>query len=139
MQWVNASAARSSAADGARWGPPKCMPTGCSFAQAFSAPRNAGKNGLGSAPFEPGSKKVGKPFARMQSENFSACAPADPELLDESIGRLSDEIEQRIAPFAAQRDLLMSIPGVKPRTADVPISEIGVDMTLFPTPKHLAS
>jgi transposase len=61
------------------------------------------------------------------------------DFLDESIGRLSDEIEQRIAPFAAQRELLMSIPGVKQRTAEVLISEIGVDMTVFPTPKHLAS
>lgn len=61
------------------------------------------------------------------------------DFLDESIGRLSDEIEQRIAPFAAQRELLMSIPGVRQRTAEVLISELGVDMTVFPTPKHLAS
>jgi transposase len=61
------------------------------------------------------------------------------DFLDESIGRLSDEIETRIEPFAAQRDLLMSIPGVRQRTAEVLISEIGVDMTIFATPKHLAS
>jgi transposase len=61
------------------------------------------------------------------------------DFLDEAINRLSDEIEQRIAPFAAQRDLLMSIPGIKQRTAEVLIAEIGVDMTAFPTPKHLAS
>ena len=61
------------------------------------------------------------------------------DFLDEAIDRLSDEIEQRIAPFAAQRDLLMSIPGVKQRTAEVLIAEIGVDMSVFPTPKHLAS
>ena len=34
------------------------------------------------------------------------------DFLDESIGRLSAEIATRIEPFAAQRDLLMSIPGV---------------------------
>ena len=61
------------------------------------------------------------------------------DFLDESIDRLSQEIEQRIAPFAAQRDLLMSIPGVRQRTAEVLISEIGVDMSIFATPKHLAS
>ena len=33
----------------------------------------------------------------------------------------------------------MTIPGVKQRTAEVLIAEIGVDMTVFPTPKHLAS
>ena len=42
-------------------------------------------------------------------------------------------------PFRPQRDLLMTIPGVKQRTAEVLIAEIGVDMTVFPTPKHLAS
>ena len=33
----------------------------------------------------------------------------------------------------------MTIPGVKQRTAEVLIAEIGVDMNAFPTPKHLAS
>jgi transposase len=61
------------------------------------------------------------------------------DFLDEAIERLSAEIEEQIAPFAAQRDLLMSIPGVKQRAAEVLISEIGVDMSVFPTPKHLAS
>jgi transposase len=61
------------------------------------------------------------------------------DFLDEAIERLSGEIEERIRPFAAQRDLLMTIPGVKQRAAEVLISEIGVDMSAFPTPKHLAS
>ena len=33
----------------------------------------------------------------------------------------------------------MTIPGVQQRTAEVLIAEIGVDMSAFPTPKHLAS
>jgi len=61
------------------------------------------------------------------------------DFLDEAIARLSAEIEERIAPFAAQRDLLTTIPGVKQRTAEVLIAEIDVDMSAFPTPKHLAS
>jgi len=61
------------------------------------------------------------------------------DFLDEAIDRLSDAIEERIAPFARQRDLLMTIPGVKQRAAEVLIAEIGVDMSVFPTPKHLAS
>jgi transposase len=61
------------------------------------------------------------------------------DFLDEAVDRLSVEIEERIAPFARQRDLLMTIPGVHQRTAEVLIAEIGVDMSAFPTPKHLAS
>jgi transposase len=61
------------------------------------------------------------------------------DFLDEAIERLSDAIEQQIAPFARQRDLLMTIPGVKRRAAEVLIAEIGVDMNAFPTAKHLAS
>ena len=61
------------------------------------------------------------------------------DFLDEAIDRLSDEIEQQLRPFAAQRDLLMTIPGVRQRTAEVLIAEIGPDMNVFPTPKHLAS
>jgi transposase len=61
------------------------------------------------------------------------------DFLDEAIDRLSAAIEEQIAPFARQRDLLMTIPGVKTRTAEVLIAEIGVDMTAFPTAKHLAS
>jgi transposase len=61
------------------------------------------------------------------------------DFLDEAIDRLSEEIEQRIAPFAPQRELLKTIPGVNTRTAEVLIAEIGVDMSAFPTPKHLAS
>jgi transposase len=61
------------------------------------------------------------------------------DFLEESIDRLSAEIEERIRPFASQRDLLMTIPGVQQRSAEVLIAEIGVNMSMFPTPKHLAS
>jgi transposase len=53
------------------------------------------------------------------------------DFLDEAIARLSAEIEQQIEPFARQRQLLMSIPGVRQRTAEVLIAELGVDMTVF--------
>jgi transposase len=61
------------------------------------------------------------------------------DFLDDAIAQLSEQIEERIAPFAAQRELLKTIPGVNQRTAEVLIAEIGVDMSVFPTPKHLAS
>ena len=61
------------------------------------------------------------------------------DFLDEQIQALSDAIEEQIAPFAAARELLQSIPGVGQRTAEVIIAEIGTDMTVFPTAGHLAS
>src|SRR4051812_8005205 len=61
------------------------------------------------------------------------------DFLDEQIDRLSDAIQERIAPFAGAVELLCSIPGVQRRTAEVIIAEIGIDMTVFPTARHLAS
>jgi transposase len=61
------------------------------------------------------------------------------DFLDEQIDRLSDAIEERIGPFAAAVELLCTIPGVQRRTAEVLIAEIGTDMSIFPTARHLAS
>jgi transposase len=61
------------------------------------------------------------------------------DFLDEAIDRISVDIEERMRPFAAQRELLMTIPGVKQRSAEVLIAEIGTDMSVFHTPKHLSS
>ena len=55
------------------------------------------------------------------------------------IGGLDDRIEEVVAPFADQLRLLRSIPGIGDRAAQVIISEIGVDMSRFPTAGHLAS
>lgn len=58
----------------------------------------------------------------------------------DKIGRIGAEPPTGlIAPFTAQVELLMSIPGIGQRAAAVIISEIGVDMTRFPTAKHLAA
>jgi transposase len=61
------------------------------------------------------------------------------DFLDEQIDRLSEAIEEQIAPFAKAIELLCTIPGVKRRSAEVIVAEIGVEMSVFPTPKHLAS
>jgi transposase len=61
------------------------------------------------------------------------------DFLDEQIERLSDAIEQAIAPFAQAVELLCTIPGVKQRTAETIIAEIGTDMSVFPTAGHLVS
>lgn len=59
--------------------------------------------------------------------------------LDATIDRLDERIEDVICPFAGVRDLLCTIPGVNQLAATIIIAEIGVDMTQFPTAKHLAS
>jgi transposase len=61
------------------------------------------------------------------------------DFLNESIARVSKEVLNRIAPFQPQVELLCTIPGISQRTAEVIISEIGTDMTRFPTAANLAS
>jgi transposase len=61
------------------------------------------------------------------------------EYLDESIGRLSDDITAMIAPFVAEIDLLDTIPGVNRRTGEALLAEIGPDMSRFPSSGNLAS
>ena len=55
------------------------------------------------------------------------------------IAALEAEIEEHLAPFADAVARLDEIPGIGPRAAAVIIAEIGLDMTRFPTPGHLAS
>ncbi len=61
------------------------------------------------------------------------------DFLDEAIDRLSDAIEEQIAPFAAAVELLCTIPGVQRRTAEVIVAEVGTDMSVFPSAGHLSS
>jgi len=61
------------------------------------------------------------------------------EYLDETIGSLSAEVEERMRPFERQRELLCTIPGVAERTAEVIIAELGPDMDRFPSHRHAAS
>ena len=61
------------------------------------------------------------------------------DYLDDAIARLDERVEQTIAPFAESVRLLVTIPGVASRTAEVVIAEIGADMSVFPDADHLAS
>jgi transposase len=61
------------------------------------------------------------------------------DFLDEQIQSLTATIGEQIAPFEKAVELLCTIPGVQRRTAEVIIAEIGVDMSVFPTAKELAS
>jgi transposase len=55
------------------------------------------------------------------------------------IAALDTKIEAEIAPFAEAVQRLDQIPGVGLIAARVIIAEVGLDMTRFPTPSHLAS
>jgi transposase len=59
--------------------------------------------------------------------------------LDTLIERLNDQIANLLVPFADDLRRVQTITGVGPTTAQVLIAEIGVDMTAFPTARHLAS
>jgi transposase len=61
------------------------------------------------------------------------------DFLDAQISDLTEAIGEQIAPFETPVELLCTIPGVQRRTAEVIVSEIGIDMSVFPTAKHLAS
>jgi transposase len=61
------------------------------------------------------------------------------DYLDEAVAQMSEQIEVFVAPFAAARARLDTIPGINLPTADVLIAELGVDMRVFPTAAHAAS
>ncbi len=59
--------------------------------------------------------------------------------LDELIARVSAEIRERMRPFEAEIARLDTIPGVGRETAEAIVAEIGVDMSHFPSDRHLSS
>jgi transposase len=61
------------------------------------------------------------------------------DYLDTAIGQLDARIEAEIAPFRHLIELLVTLPGVAARTAQVIIAETGGDMTVFPTAGQLAA
>src|SRR5437868_3467111 len=56
------------------------------------------------------------------------------DFLDQQIERLTEAIGEQIAPLAPAVELLCTITGVQSRAAEVILSEIGGDMSRFPTP-----
>jgi len=61
------------------------------------------------------------------------------DYLEEAIAAVGERIDAAIAPFQAAVELLVAIPGVQRRTAEVVVAEIGIDMSHFPTSRHLSS
>src|SRR6202030_809494 len=58
---------------------------------------------------------------------------------DAAIARLDDEVNANVEPFRAAIELLSSIPGISHLSAEVLVSEIGIDMSRFKTEGHLIS
>jgi transposase len=61
------------------------------------------------------------------------------ESLDATITKFDEQIQEYCRPFEAAVEQLDTIPGVGRETAEIIVSEIGIDMNRFPTADHLAS
>jgi transposase len=59
--------------------------------------------------------------------------------LDAAIATIDREVEANLVPFRTAVELVSTIPGVSRLSAEVIVSEIGLDMTRFPTVGHLLS
>jgi hypothetical protein len=59
--------------------------------------------------------------------------------LDEAITMVSERIAEALTPYSEELARLDTIPGVGRHTGEILIAEIGVDMTQFPSDRHLAS
>ena len=61
------------------------------------------------------------------------------EWLEAQVTVLEQEIERRIVPFEEPIQRLLTIPGIERKTAWTIMAEIGLDMSVFPDARHLAS
>jgi transposase len=61
------------------------------------------------------------------------------DALDAAIAEIDAEVDRDLDPFREAVRLLRTIPGVSDLTAQVIVSEIGIDMSRFPTAGHLIS
>jgi transposase len=61
------------------------------------------------------------------------------DALDAAIARLDQEVDGNVEPFRVAIEMLSAIPGLSSLSAEVIVSEIGIDMSRFPTEGHLIS
>src|SRR6516225_4274347 len=61
------------------------------------------------------------------------------DALDASIAMIDEQVEAGIAPFRLAVAQVMTVPGIKDIGAQVIVSEIGTDMSRFPSEHHLIS
>ena len=78
---------------------------------------------------------------RFNAHHAMLCATmlARIDQADQIIGQLTERVVELQAPHEAAVQLLIGIPGVSYRTAQVILAEIGTDMSRFPSARHLAS
>lgn len=61
------------------------------------------------------------------------------DALDAAIAVIDQEVDDHVEPFRAAIAMLSTIPGVSSLSAEVLVSEIGIDMSRFPSPAQLIS
>jgi transposase len=61
------------------------------------------------------------------------------DALDAAIATIDQEVEGNLAPFRTAVELVSTVPGVSTLSAQVIVSEVGTDMSRFPTAGHLLS
>jgi transposase len=61
------------------------------------------------------------------------------DALDAAIARIDREVEASIAPFRTAVEQVITVPGIKSLAAQTILSEIGIDMSRFPSSGHLIS
>src|SRR4051794_501424 len=61
------------------------------------------------------------------------------DAIDQAIAQIDQEVADRLEPFRDILTRLSRMPGVSSVSASVILSEIGFDMSRFPTPAHLVS
>jgi transposase len=61
------------------------------------------------------------------------------DAVDAAIARIDKEVDAQIEPFRTAVERLSSIPGVSSLSAEVIVSEVGLDMSRFPTVGHFIS
>jgi transposase len=59
--------------------------------------------------------------------------------LDDQVTVMDTEIDRVTEPYRQRITQLVTVPGISTITADRLIAEIGVDMSVFPTPEHLTA
>jgi transposase len=61
------------------------------------------------------------------------------DALEQDLARVDERVDLKLDPYRDVHRLLTQIPGVDCVVASVLIAELGVDMSVFPSAKHLAS
>jgi transposase len=57
----------------------------------------------------------------------------------ETVKKLDERIREALSPYENAVELIKKVPGISTKSAEDLIAEIGLDMSVFPTEKHLAS